>query len=968
MSTPTPVLQTDWNDFNTIPTLRQFADKIYELGKSYVPLRSQERKADVVAKIQHAFQEMKAKNDLPTYARVRQSCEIIGTPARYPTYTYQAPPPTFGGVPAAASSSSSHHVPRPAVPATTASNGYGHAYTAASGSSRPASGYSSSSYQRPAAVMQDWKANPSWKPIKALTNMEMLPDISASENSHVRRERRTNFSIPNDVIEKLNYTRANPGSHPRYAIRLFCTSSDYYRPSGMPVQPGQGLVSNRNIPIEYPSNPDVSVDNYNLSFKEKGLRGKAGSAPPFDLEKGPNGLSRVPGRMINVIFGHSGPTVGKKKEFSKRFFYQIVFAELTSKEELLSRLNKLEPTSAEESLKESQRRLEEDDDIVVGTSMMSLKDPLSYMRIARPVRSSKCTHIQCFDAQWWIESNAQHPQWLCPHCSRELKFPDLIVDGYVMSILDAVPEEVEEVVLEPSGEWHSEDNKYGTDTWLAKHGIQPTTDTKPDVDTPRQTSVASPSDEASSNKRKIVEVLLSDSEDEDSEQPLAKINGSHSVPPPAPVATPKLPPPTFSVNATASSSRTPSVQPSNAVIDLTLSDSEDDDEESSGPTTSQPAYFHLPGAVSATRNAVESHRPPMNMKTSSGHIHQGDSAARSLSGLLNGSSGTGPNTHWTPYSNGPSINNQWREPPYPSPRPSSAVSSSTGQGMNKRPRADDWMDGPRQQDPASNGSSLQRPSDPTRSTSATNTNNGFAGYSSPLARTFVDAALPRQSSYGHSSPAGPSIASIDSYSPRSGVERPSARLVRSPLSSPGLPVAGARSPVALPTAGASSTTPKPSDAIPLIQHGEGTRAIPTGTDTNQRESQSTSPGQSITPTLPSVQSAGPAPSIAPHEPSLPDLPTPMTTSDANPVPSSVLQPATVPSGGDQASQTPNQTQPKESALARIELEGGGEEPMILDEDETEDEEGAEKSSDLGLGLEEVEDEFWDGVLSGELVL
>lgn len=51
------------------------------------------------------------------------------------------------------------------------------------------------------------------------------------------------------------------------------------------------------------------------------------------------------------------------------------------------------------------------------------------MRMTRPIRSSKCGHIQCFDATWWIESNAVHPQWLCPHCSKELRFDDLIVDG-----------------------------------------------------------------------------------------------------------------------------------------------------------------------------------------------------------------------------------------------------------------------------------------------------------------------------------------------------------------------------------------------------------------------------------------------------------------------------------------------------------------------------------------------------------
>jgi hypothetical protein len=71
------------------------------------------------------------------------------------------------------------------------------------------------------------------------------------------------------------------------------------------------------MPIDYPTNPDVSVDDYPIPFKERGLRGKPGSAPPFDLDKGTRGLAKVPGRMVGVTMGHSGPSVGKKKEVSK---------------------------------------------------------------------------------------------------------------------------------------------------------------------------------------------------------------------------------------------------------------------------------------------------------------------------------------------------------------------------------------------------------------------------------------------------------------------------------------------------------------------------------------------------------------------------------------------------------------------------------------------------------------------------
>ena len=115
----------------------------------------------------------------------------------------------------------------------------------------------------------------------------------------------------------LTFLRSHPQSHPHYSVRLFCASSEHYRPPQAGYQSLNSQITNRNIPIEYPSNPDAGVDEHAVPFKERGLRGKAGSAPPLDLNKTSRGLTLSIGRLTTVVMGHTGPSVGKRKEQAK---------------------------------------------------------------------------------------------------------------------------------------------------------------------------------------------------------------------------------------------------------------------------------------------------------------------------------------------------------------------------------------------------------------------------------------------------------------------------------------------------------------------------------------------------------------------------------------------------------------------------------------------------------------------------
>jgi E3 SUMO-protein ligase PIAS1 len=96
-----------------------------------------------------------------------------------------------------------------------------------------------------------------------------------------------------------------------------------------------------------------------------------------------------------------------------------------------------------------------DPDIEVGSSVMSLKDPISTLRITVPIRSTVCTHNQCFDAESFLQLQEQAPTWTCPICNKALTYEALAVDQYVEEILGKV-RNADQVTIQPDGEWSTE--------------------------------------------------------------------------------------------------------------------------------------------------------------------------------------------------------------------------------------------------------------------------------------------------------------------------------------------------------------------------------------------------------------------------------------------------------------------------------------------------------------------------------
>lgn len=207
------------------------------------------------------------------------------------------------------------------------------------------------------------------------------------------------------------------------------------------------------------------------------------------------------------------------------------------------------------------------------------------MRLSLPCRGLSCNHIQCFDATSYLQLQEQGPQWLCPICNKPAPFEQLAIDEcaqfpqmipppsaarlmkcnrYARQILTQTADSVEQVTIEPSGEW-------------AVPGAR------------KQSSTTTTATTTTPNKHQDASYI-----DDDDVVAISDIGGrgagGRSLPSSASVVslpTPHLATPTSRDTSAAPRSSVSNKRPAPEVIDLTLSD---DDEEDAPPPVKRAKY------------------------------------------------------------------------------------------------------------------------------------------------------------------------------------------------------------------------------------------------------------------------------------------------------------------------------------------------------------------------------------------
>ncbi|KAJ8595930.1 hypothetical protein M405DRAFT_720521, partial [Rhizopogon salebrosus TDB-379] len=390
-----------------------------------------------------------------------------------------------------------------------------------------------------------FKPSPFFRVDQAVSGIVECPESTSSTD---RKQQTLTFTLTSEQLTKVNSTTA------KFQLRLYCTSNTFYS-SGF-------RASTAACPIEFPPTCEVRVNGAQLTTNLKGLKKKPGTAPPADLGRT---VRMTAQNRVEMVYVNSQQPVQPKK-----FYLIVMLVEVTTVEQLVDKLKKGKFRDREDIVAQMIKTSNEDDDIVAGSQKMSLKCPLSFMRVKTPCRSILCPHPQCFDATSWFSCMEQTTTWLCPVCEKVLDYENLIVDGYFDQILKDTPESVEDVIVESDGQWHTSDNKFGSASWMALHPATAPSQPSP----PRGPSPASVDEEAAAkaHARKNVEILVLDSDDEDEGRVKEELSDSY---------------PMNTLSSPASNSLFPAAarQPRGGdVIDLTADSDEEEEEPQPQPS------------------------------------------------------------------------------------------------------------------------------------------------------------------------------------------------------------------------------------------------------------------------------------------------------------------------------------------------------------------------------------------------
>ncbi|XP_055915870.1 E3 SUMO-protein ligase PIAS2 isoform X3 [Eupeodes corollae] len=254
----------------------------------------------------------------------------------------------------------------------------------------------------------------------------------------------------------------------------------------------------------------------------------------------PNVEPKRPPRPVNVTSNVKlSPTVTNTitvqwcPDFSRGYCIAAYLVKKLTSSQLLHRMKTKGIKPADYTRGLIKEKLTEDADCEIATTMLkvSLNCPLGKMKMSIPCRASTCSHLQCFDANLYLQMNERKPTWNCPVCDKPAIYDHLVIDGYFQEVLASslLGSEDTEIQLHKDGSWSTHNLR--NETQLIDTPSKPvekvelisddieliTDDVKPLTKVPPPPVISN--EPTSTTNSETVDLTLSDSDDD---MPLAK--------------------------------------------------------------------------------------------------------------------------------------------------------------------------------------------------------------------------------------------------------------------------------------------------------------------------------------------------------------------------------------------------------------------------------------------------------------
>ncbi|KAF1957550.1 hypothetical protein CC80DRAFT_46995 [Byssothecium circinans] len=202
--------------------------------------------------------------------------------------------------------------------------------------------------------------------------------------------------------------------------------------------------------VAFPSQIEVRMNDSEVKSNFKGLKNKPGSTRPADITDLVRTSPVAYKNLLQITYA-----LTQKGSEQEKFNIFVYLAKKFSVEELVKNIAQRNVITKQSVLNEMRAKAN-DPDIVVESSVMSLKDPISTLKMTTPCRSTICTHNRCFDAESFLQLQEQAPTWQCPICNKAISYEALAVDEYVQEILQKVSRDTDQVTIEPDGQWSTD--------------------------------------------------------------------------------------------------------------------------------------------------------------------------------------------------------------------------------------------------------------------------------------------------------------------------------------------------------------------------------------------------------------------------------------------------------------------------------------------------------------------------------